>query len=217
MKRDRRMPKIKRPLIKPYEYDAYYNTKLTRAWTYLSSPVICGALLIILGCLSLIWTSIDISLGTLTRPFFQNPNNFGAGIPLIGSPDLAATWNENSIWPTIGKGIWVGLMMVGTGILSILSRGDGTFVSVLSVSIASWTTLVFSLYLILSSILSVQVYPFNGVFNRTYFQNIELAMNSLLIIMGALAFLVCLYLAIKSTKFLDYFNNGRIWPKYRRL
>ena len=59
--------------------------------------------------------------------------------------------------------------MIGTGILSILSRGDGTFVSVLSVSITSWTTLVFSLYLVLSSILSVQVYPYNKVFNRVEF------------------------------------------------
>lgn len=111
MYRAQNLPRIKRPLIKPYEYDSYYNTRLARAWTYLSSPVVCGVFLIILGLLSIIWTSIDISLGTLVRPFFQNPNNFGAQIPLIESPDLAATWNENTIWPTIGKGIWVGLLV----------------------------------------------------------------------------------------------------------
>ncbi|CAF0925648.1 unnamed protein product [Brachionus calyciflorus] len=203
-------------LRKPYEYNAYYNTRVNRPWTHLRLPILIGALLILLGILSMIWTCVDISRGALVRPFFQNPNHNGAGISFVESPDLAATWQENTIWPTIGKGIWVGFMMIGTGVLAILSVYDGTQASILAVCMASWITLIFTLYMLLSSILSIQVYPFNNLNDRTYNQNIELAMNILLLCMSFFAFFPLVYLAFQSLRYLDYFANGRAFPKYSR-
>lgn len=87
-------------------------------------------------------------------------------MPSQESGKLAADWHANSIWPTLGKGFWVGFIILATGILAIISRQDGSFISVFSFLILAWITVVLSLYLLLSAVLSVQVYPYNRVFSR---------------------------------------------------
>ena len=79
---------------------------------------------------------------------------------------LAATWHENSIWPTLGKGFWVGFIIIATGVLAIISRQDASFISVFTFMLFSWATMLLSLYLMLSAITSVQVYPYNLVYRR---------------------------------------------------
>lgn len=79
---------------------------------------------------------------------------------------LAATWHENSIWPTLGKGFWVGFIIITTGVLAIISRQDASFISIFTFLLFSWATMFLSLYLMLSAIQSVQVYPYNLVYRR---------------------------------------------------
>lgn len=104
--------------IMPYEYDEFYNTRVNRAWVRSILPAILGAIFIILGIGMIIFTAIDISRG-VTAYTSQNPNYIGSGT--VNTKDnLPASWNENSIWPTMGKGIWVGLL--------VRSIHDDTFV-----------------------------------------------------------------------------------------
>jgi hypothetical protein len=112
-------------------------------------------LYLIFSCLILAGASVD--------PLTDNPNYFVAPAPVEEDGQLSGSWHENSIWPTIGKGIWVGLLMIGTGILAILSKFDGSWISIHVFNILAWTTLIFSLFLILSAILSVEVYRVTGV------------------------------------------------------
>ena len=69
-------------------FDPYYETKINPRWGRLPVGVVLGLLMIFLGALSLIFSIVDLSQGV-------------AGV--VGS-----AWQENSMWPTIGKGIWVG-------------------------------------------------------------------------------------------------------------
>ncbi len=87
---------------------------------------------------------------------------------------LAAEWQENSIWPTLGKGFWVGFIILATGVMAIISRQDGSFISVFSFNLLAWTSLILSLFMMLSAILSVQVYPYNRIFSRVAVLSIRL-------------------------------------------
>jgi hypothetical protein len=97
--------------IGPYEYDEYYNTRVNRRWARTKRSIIVGALLIIFGIACIVFTAIDIGAGAASAPFFQNPNYRRVNRPNDESANLAATWHEHSIWPTLGKGIWVGLIV----------------------------------------------------------------------------------------------------------
>ncbi len=69
-------------------FDPYYETKINPRWGMLPIGSVLGSLLIILGFLSMAFSIVDLSEGV-------------AG-------EVGSAWQENSIWPTIGKGIWVG-------------------------------------------------------------------------------------------------------------
>lgn len=66
--------RITRFNVLPYEYDDYYKTRVNRAWAAKYFPIPLGILLIVIGSLSIIWTSIDISDGASTNPYLYNPN-----------------------------------------------------------------------------------------------------------------------------------------------
>ena len=53
--------------------------------------------------------------------------------------------------------------MLATGILAITSKLDGSYVSVSIFNIMCWVTLILSFYLSLSSILSIEVYPYKSL------------------------------------------------------
>lgn len=127
--------------------------------------------------------------------------------------------------------------MIATGILAICSRQDGSYVGVYVFNIASWITVIFSLYEILSAILPIEAYTYNRVnkrvrkiqiltifnnhftkslysFHQVYAQNMEVAMNALLIVFGVFSFITSLIGAIFSCIYLNYCSNGRSRPKY---
>ena len=94
-----------------------------------------GVYFIIFGLSIVVFTIVDLSLGV--------------------SSTNSSSWQENSIWPTIGKGIWVGIIvsncsayidmihiyeifkkisivkkLIATGIVGIIAVGERTQVSV---------------------------------------------------------------------------------------
>ena len=56
--------------------------------------------------------------------------------------------------------------MIVTGILALSSKCDGSQISVSCFNILSWTTMIFSLYLILSAALSIEAQQYNNVSDR---------------------------------------------------
>jgi hypothetical protein len=72
-------------------YDPYYETKVMTSWSRFPIGIFLGICLIFLGVCMIVFSIADITAG---ESFFLN-----------------SAFQENSIWPTIGKGIWVGLIV----------------------------------------------------------------------------------------------------------
>lgn len=108
---DSEIEPINRSTVRPYEYDEYYNTRVNRPWAHAAYPIVLGLFLILLGIASIVFTAVDISRGSTISPFNFNPNNRIVGVSEFDNVNLAASWHENSIWPTLGKGIWIGLLV----------------------------------------------------------------------------------------------------------
>jgi phosphatidylserine synthase len=109
-------------------------------------------------------------------------------------------------------GIWVGAIIIFTGLMGIISCKEGTQFSLIVFNISCWITMLFSLFLILSSILHIEPYNVNFLRSaqfRVPAQNLEIAMNSLLIGMGSIAFLISLLGAILSCKIAGCCFNRR--------
>lgn len=70
-------------------FDPYYETKVNVKLRYLSK--LWGVVLIILGLGMIVCTILDLTLGV--------------------TAENKSAQQENSIWPTIGKGIWVGALV----------------------------------------------------------------------------------------------------------
>lgn len=70
-------------------FDPYYETKVNQRIPSLLSYTGFGFLIIGIGMVVI--TIVDLNLG-MTR-------------------ETGSAWQENSIWPTIGKGIWVGAIV----------------------------------------------------------------------------------------------------------
>jgi hypothetical protein len=72
-------------------FDPYYETKVNPRWGALPIGSVLGGLLVFLGLASLAFSVADLSRGM--------------------TPQMGSAWQENSMWPTIGKGIWVGAVV----------------------------------------------------------------------------------------------------------
>jgi len=165
-------------------YDPYYETKVNPRWGRIPIGSVLGALLILIGLAAIAFTLSDLTSGMT---------------PVNGS-----AWQENSYWPTIGKGLWVGAILIVTGIIGFISYCERTQVSLYIFNGFSWASAVFSLYMVLSSILHIQPYyaSSNSIFaqasSRSAPMNIEIAMNSLLIAAGGLGVIISLFAAFLS-------------------
>ncbi len=72
-------------------FDPYYETKVNNKWGRLPIGVVAGITQLISGMFDVVFTISDLASAMST---------------VNGS-----VWQENSIWPTIGKGIWVGAIV----------------------------------------------------------------------------------------------------------
>ena len=72
-------------------FDPYYETKVNLRWGNGLTGILLGVLQMMIGIFAFSFTLVDLTNGMAS-------NNGSA-------------WQENSIWPTIGKGIWVGAIV----------------------------------------------------------------------------------------------------------
>jgi hypothetical protein len=127
-------------------YDFYYETKVNPRWGRIPVGSVMGSLLVILGFASIAFTLSDLT----------------AGMTMVNG----SAWQENSYWPTIGKGLWVGAIMIATGVIGFISYLERTQVSLYVFNGMCWATVVLSLYMILSSILHIA--PYYATTNTNY-------------------------------------------------
>lgn len=73
-------------------FDPYYETKINPRWGRLPIGSVFGYILIFLGLLSFTFCVVDLA----------------QGVP----PVLESVWQENPFWPTLGKGLWVGALVL---------------------------------------------------------------------------------------------------------
>jgi hypothetical protein len=101
-----------------YEYDREYDTRTNSRYGDLLIGLVAGLLFILLGLASIILTIYDLDRG------IYNDNRQAAVADTL-------TLTENPFWPTYGKGFWVGLLMIATGIFGIMSQAEETWTSVI--------------------------------------------------------------------------------------
>ena len=81
------------------DYDTYYDTKISRTYAKSKLGYIAGFFILFTGCVNIVLTIADL--------FLTNYNQEGRQT----ASDYVYTWDENPIWPTYGKGFWVGLIV----------------------------------------------------------------------------------------------------------
>lgn len=166
-----------------------YSSKLVSRSTGFLVPL--SIVLILLGIASIILSAIDLSNSRTLLPDAT-----------VGSISQSSSYSEQSIWPTLGKGIWSGLLFIALGILCFVAAREKTLVAVRVVCLLSFLVLFVSLYLFLSSILVFQRYLVLGLVNanqRTSTEQREVVLNALLLVVGVLTFLSSLFLAIGTS------------------
>ncbi|CAF0883049.1 unnamed protein product [Rotaria sp. Silwood1] len=190
-----------------------YSTKLISRSTGFIVPL--GILLILFGIISIILSSIDLynSRSSLSFPITISTSTYTTDI--INSTDITNStyttntiiktilipniFSEQSIWPTLGKGIWCGLFLFVVGIVSLIVYREKTLISIRILSLLAFISLFISFFLFLSSIIVFQRYIIEGRLNanqRTSNEQKEIVLNALLLVCGVLSFIVSLILAI---------------------
>lgn len=167
-----------------------YSTKLISRSTGFIVPL--GICLIIFGVASIILSSIDLSNNRSIVYYSPTPN-------VIASEYVRSSHSEQSIWPTLGKGIWCGLYFVAVGIFSLIAHREKTLISIRILSLLSFISIFLSLFLFLSSIIVFQRYIIEGRLSadqRTSSEQKEVIINALLFVCGVLSLLISLILAI---------------------
>jgi hypothetical protein len=158
-----------------------YSTKLVSRSTTFIIPL--GILLILFGIASVILSSIDLSNSR--------------SVVYYGS--VSSANSEQSIWPTLGKGIWCGLFFIAIGIYALIAHREKTLISIRILSVLAFISMFISLFLFLSSIIVFQRYIIEGRVNadqRTTMEQKEVILNALLFVCGVLALIVSIILTI---------------------
>ena len=168
-------------------FDPYYETNVNPKIPNISSWT--GGAFIVMGLSMIVFTIVDLTLGMT----FVN----------------GSSWQENSIWPTIGKGIWVGAIVIATGIIGVITVFERTQVGLYVFNGFTWTTVIFSLYLAISSILHFEPYIIYGL-PVDYHQNMEFTMNILLLATGSICFVFALFVAFLTCRTGNCFMDRRV-------
>ena len=160
------------------------------------SVTILAILLFIIGLAALIFSIVDLFHG---RSRVSNYNESQGGLKV-----------ENPLWPSsgppscstmsfiplsnlsscLGKGFWVGLVLMSTSFVGFLSSREGTRSSIIGFTILTTISTILCFYLMITSIIPVQYDQQSSSRSRPRWQSNELILNSLLIAAGALGFLI---------------------------
>jgi len=189
-----------------------YSTKLVSRSIKFLLPL--GILLILFGITIIILSSIHLKYNQSVVP-----------VPLTNTyAAVESTHTEQSIWPTLAKGIWCGLFFIAVGVFTIVVYKEKTLISIRMLAFISLISIVLSLFLLLSSIIVFQRYIAEGRTNsnqRTSHEQAEVILNGLIFVFAILSFLVSLFLAIGSlitadlcqSKLDDEQDNANFYPQ----
>ena len=166
-----------------------YSTKLiSRSTTFL---VPLGILLILFGIASIILSAVDFQYNRSTIVYSTSNS--------LNQISLLNSHSEQSIWPTLGKGIWCGLFFLALGIFCLIVYREKTLISIRILCLLAFISIFLSLFLFLSSIVVFQRYIIEGRLSanqRTSDEQNQVIINALLFVCGVLALIVSLILAI---------------------
>ena len=111
----------------------------------------------------------------------------------LSSLSASVKQSEQSIWPSQGKGIWIGLFLFTVALFTFIAVREETHSAFYLLLLYTLSGLVLSLFGLFTSILVVQRYTVDPVLSqsaqRQKGQGIELALNGLLLGLFALSFL----------------------------
>ncbi|CAF0839104.1 unnamed protein product [Rotaria sordida] len=131
---------------------------------------ILGILFCLIGIASIILSIIELFYG---RPSVYHYDESQGGLKI-----------ENPLWPSSGKGFWVGLVLIATGLVSILASREWTLPSIFGFTVLAGISTILSFYLIMTCIIPVHYDTKYSDTSRPRWQLYELIVNSLLIVVG---------------------------------
>jgi hypothetical protein len=151
----------------------------------------------------------------------------GLCLVIISAVDLSnisstLTMSEQSIWPSSGKGIWIGLFVMAAGVFTLIAVREQSHSSFYILLPYILVSIILCFFGLLTSIAAVQRYtidPYLSITeNRNKEQGIELAINGLLVGIFTLSFLFlsCLSCMICWTipNFCDKYRGQNPLPFY---
>ncbi|CAF2443539.1 unnamed protein product [Rotaria sp. Silwood2] len=156
--------------------EKYYNSNNESNRLRFRILALLGIILFLIGLASLILSVIDLFQG---KSSVTNYNESQGGLKI-----------ENPLWPSSGKGFWVGLVLMAAGLVGILSSREGTRSSIIGFTSLSIVSTVLSFYMMITCIMPVQYDMKYSNDIKPSWQSNELILNSLLIATGALGSIV---------------------------
>ena len=90
----------------------------------------------------------------------------------------------------LGKGFWVGLILMAAGFVGVLSSREGTRSSIIGFIALSAASTILSFYMMITCIITVRYNTNHSLKSMPPWQSNELILNSLLIAAGALGSIV---------------------------
>ncbi|CAF1355345.1 unnamed protein product [Adineta steineri] len=154
----------------------YYNAYDTSGRSRFRFLAILGVLLFLIGLASLIFSVIELFTG---KPSVYHYDETQGGLKI-----------ENPLWPSSGKGFWVGLVLMAAGLVGILSSREGTRSSIIGFTALAVVSTILSFYMMITCIIPVQYTAKYNDGSRERWESNELILNSLLIAAGALGSII---------------------------
>ncbi|KAI0990371.1 hypothetical protein GJ496_002817 [Pomphorhynchus laevis] len=190
-----------------FRVDPNYRTSVVPRWSRSAIGATAGCVIISLGILSLVFEVTNLFRGRATEDGLLPLD------PITSVTDIPLTFTENPYWPAAGKGFWVGLFLMATGVVGILSWLDGTRAMLKAFILLSAISTILSFYLMVTSIIPVSTFNgqnFTDSFDdRFNFQSEEFNFNALLIAIGVVGTIVTFLTTIAGLSAAGYCMSGR--------
>jgi len=116
---------------------------------------------------------------------------------------------ENPLWPSTGKGFWVGLIMLSTGLVGVLSSRERSKASYNGFTVLSGISTILSFYLLITCIIPVHYDTKYSDTSRPNWQSIELTINSLLIGVGGVGIIIGSVSTLVGSTYAECWNDQR--------
>ncbi|KAL7671288.1 hypothetical protein ACOME3_006189 [Neoechinorhynchus agilis] len=187
-----------------YGLDSAYRTKTVPSWVRSPAGPALGCIIASLGVIAIAFSITNLVRGRATMDLTLPSNSF---------PQLIGTWTGNPFWPSAGKGIWVGLLLLVTGIMGCVSFADGTLAALKAFLVLTAISLIFSFYLMITSIIPLSFLNGNNATDtfadRNNAGNNIYVFNSVLIAVGLIATLILCCALLIALAFAGYCTNYR--------